>query len=178
MTDKFLQCIPIVLRNEGGFVNNQRDPGGATKYGISLRFLKSEGHLDQFDLDHDGDLDIDDIRLLDPEKAKEIYYEFFWKGHHLDEIEDVDTALQIFDHSVNAGTKTAVRLLQDVLEIKEDGVIGPKTIEQVNSYSNIAELYCQARKTWYGNLVLAHPNLNIFLDGWLNRCDKTTFLNS
>ena len=39
MTDKFLKCIPIILRNEGGFVNNKRDPGGATKFGISLRFL-------------------------------------------------------------------------------------------------------------------------------------------
>ena len=175
MTDKFLKCIPIILRNEGGFVNNKRDPGGATKFGISLRFLKSAGHLQQFDLDHDGDLDTNDIRLLNPEIAEGIYFDFFWFNHHLDEIEDDELALQIFDHGVNAGTKTAVMILQQVLNVVSDGIIGPKIIEKTNLYNNIADLYREARKVWYSNLVQAHPLLDEFLNGWLHRCDNTTF---
>ena len=34
----FELAIPIVLKHEGGFADNPADPGGATNFGISLRF--------------------------------------------------------------------------------------------------------------------------------------------
>ena len=55
----FSKAITVILKHEGGFSNHSSDPGGATNYGISLRWLKSEGLYG--DLDDDGDVDIDDI---------------------------------------------------------------------------------------------------------------------
>ena len=66
----FDEVYKIVVREiEGGFVNDPRDPGGATKFGISLRFLRSIG----LDLNRDGIIDGIDIRGLSHVAAKKIF---------------------------------------------------------------------------------------------------------
>ena len=47
----FDTAIKKVLKHEGGYVDHKNDPGGATKYGISLRFIRQSNT----DLDLDGD---------------------------------------------------------------------------------------------------------------------------
>ena len=42
-TARFEEAFEDLLGIEGGFVDDPVDRGGTTKYGISLRFLKSEG---------------------------------------------------------------------------------------------------------------------------------------
>ena len=58
---------------EGGFVDHKNDPGGATNYGVSLRWLKNEG----IDIDGDGKIDINDIKALTPSKAAELFKKEF-----------------------------------------------------------------------------------------------------
>ena len=67
----FDTAIKKVLKHEGGYVDHKNDPGGATKYGISLRFIKQSNT--DLDLDNDGDIDADDIKEMTEDKAKEIY---------------------------------------------------------------------------------------------------------
>ena len=35
MTGNFEQCLALVLRTEGGYVNNHDDPGGVTNLGVT-----------------------------------------------------------------------------------------------------------------------------------------------
>jgi len=173
MNEQFNRLIPIILHNEGGFVNDPDDPGGVTKFGISLRFLKGTGDL-SFDLDHDGDIDIDDIRALTTSNAADAYRKYFYDPLKLDYLKNAKLALQVFDMAVNSGTRAAVKILQKVSGCKVDGMMGPNTIASANTFlDNIALRYADARKAWYLDLIEEHPNLSKFQAGWINRCNNT-----
>lgn len=95
-----------LLGSEGGYVNDPRDPGGETNWGISKRAYP---HLD--------------IRHLTRDGAKAIYLRDFWTRIHADELYD-GVAFQTFDFAVNSGIETAVRLLQRALGVADDGYWG------------------------------------------------------
>lgn len=171
----FNDYFKVILEHEGGFNNHPADPGGATNYGVSLLFLKDVSLIDG-DIDHDGDIDKDDIIALTIEDSEKIYKKFFWDPLHLEGIESELLQLHLFDHGVNAGTKTAVKLLQRVLGIVDDGSIGPVTTRITNRYiGDIVEKYKTARQNYYLQLVDKNPKLGVFKKGWLNRVETTKF---
>ncbi len=96
-----------LIGHEGEYVNDPDDPGGETKWGISKR---SYPHLD--------------IANLSREDARAIYRKDFW-----DRIDGwsipFPIAFQTFDFAVNSGIETAVRNLQQALDVAVDGHWGP-----------------------------------------------------
>ncbi len=168
-TERFQKFMKVILRHEGGYVNDIDDPGGATNYGISIRLLSRLGELG--DIDKDGDVDIHDILAMTPESASEIYYECFYKPLKIVEIREEKLALQFFDFAVNAGSKTATRTLQQSLHIRADGIMGPNTLREVNNYSSStpALVFKFARSEYYRSLASQKPVLKKYLQGWLNR---------
>lgn len=175
----FDRCIPVILEHEGGFVNNIHDAGGATKYGISLRFLKGIKEVDSdgflyADIDHDGDVDVDDIKKMNVSQAKEFYYKYFW-NKIFDTICCANLALHLFDMGVNAGTSRATKLIQRIVGTKEDGLLGATTIGMINKMdcNTVTNSYMLARKNFYKSLVVANPKQDVFLKGWLARIDNT-----
>lgn len=180
MTPLFERGLKVVLHHEGGFVHDVDDPGGATNYGISLRFLKSvvqgvKARGITVDLDGDGDVDPDDIRLLDPEMAGELYYEFFW-DKRFEELQD-PVAIKTFDYTVNMGKRQAVKLLQRACnkttsaDLIVDGILGSKTIEAARCSYTPALLWNLNKEAmkFYNRLVEQKPELKKFLNGWGNR---------
>lgn len=185
----FIPAMDIVFKREGGFANSRIDKGGATKYGISLKFLKACG-IDKEDLDadnitlepigdlnNDGKVDIEDIRLISPDYAKKLYFKYFWSPLNASFIYDQRLATLVFDMAVNSGPKTAVIHLQRSLRqlgvgITVDGVLGPKSMNCVNSFAN-AEQLCAAfitnRKTFYLQIVQEDEKQAGNLEGWMNR---------
>lgn len=108
MTD-FDTAIERVLGIEAGYVNDPKDPGGETKWGISKQSYPDE-----------------DIKNLSRERAKWIYHTDFWSRIHADELPD-GVAYQVLDFAVHSGIETAVRYLQRALGVVDDGHWGPVT---------------------------------------------------
>jgi lysozyme family protein len=177
-SDGFDAAVEVVLRHEGGFVNHSNDPGGATNYGITLATLQDlheYGWLDG-DLDGDGDVDAEDIRLLPREMAVEIYRHQWWNRYGYGELRSTAVATKVFDLAVVSGPGRAHRLLQQALRacghsVTIDGILGPKTRQAANealSYSLVPALRSEAAGFFRG-LALRRPRLDAFLEGWLHR---------
>lgn len=173
MNERFNKLVTIILRHEGGWVNDQDDPGGATNFGISLRFAKGTGNKGTFDIDKDGDIDADDIRKLSKSDAQDAYKAYFYDPLRIDEIKDEHLAAQFFDHAVNAGPKAAILILQATVGTKQDGVIGPKTIAAANTFINPGTFYATGRENFYKNLVVKNYRFKKYIKGWLNRVFNT-----
>lgn len=167
------RAVEVVLRHEGGFVDNPADPGGATKYGISLRWLAQRGGLGDFD--HDGDVDVDDIRIMDRDQAMLLYKQNWWDRYDYGHIHDTAVATKIFDMAVNMGAPQAHKLVQRALAAVDhpvaiDGVFGPNTLRAVNSSEScLLEVLKATQAMFYWHLVQIKPQLAEFEVGWMRR---------
>lgn len=176
MTDSvFLKAFNYMLQNEGGLTEDPNDPGGATHYGISEQFLKAcykRGSI-WADLNHDGKIDKEDIILINKKMAQRIYEVEFW-----DKVKNIPNdllAIKVFDASVNIGTSNAVKRLQKVLNVKQDGIIGEKTISAIKKMdiNKLFHEYIESLQCYYYKLVFWYkPKLDGYLKGWLNRAAK------
>lgn len=131
---RFKYCVGIVIKHEGGLSMDKRDPGGVTKWGISLRFLRAIG----LDIDGDGDVDEHDIIAINKPGASEIYREYWWDKYHYNALNELPVAAKVFDLSVNMGAMAAHKLLQIAINrladksISVDGILGGKTLGAAN----------------------------------------------
>jgi lysozyme family protein len=159
MINSFISCFEKLIQNEGGYVNHPNDKGGETKYGISKQSYP--------------ELDIENISVDD---AKLIYFNDFWNKNACSSL-PLSLACKVFDLSVNLGPKTAATLLQRALRavgviVKEDGIIGPKTIEGATTLEPNSHILCALRSEaagYYRMIAEKDPSQKVFLNGWLNR---------
>jgi lysozyme family protein len=121
----FDEAFEFTLGREGGFVNHPSDPGGATNHGVSLRYARRLGRV--VDLDLDGDVDIDDIRLVTPAVAKTLYRKDFWWPVGADRLHPA-VAVVAFDTAVLCGAPRAARWMQGAVGATQDGAIGPRSL--------------------------------------------------
>ena len=81
------------------------------------------------------------------------------------------------DWGWGSGPITAVKHLQRLVNVDDDGEVGPATINAVNSYitQNSLKVACDnftdARCKFYNTLVQSRPSNGVFLKGWLNRAN-------
>lgn len=174
--ERFDEAVKVILKHEGRFSNDPVDPGGATDYGISLRFLKDY----DIDINLDGEIDIDDIHDLTSEKASEIYKQYWWDRYHYDAINSLYIATKVFDMSVNMGGFQAAKLVQRAVNmcghnLIVDGKLGGKSFGAINEIclhgreSDLKYEIQEEQKWFYEHLVEEKPKLKKFLNGWLNR---------
>lgn len=140
---RFLACVDIVLVWEGGHVNDPRDHGGETNFGIADR---ADGKADGMaDLDRDGD---GDVRIADLTRAEaiEIYRRDYWHAVRGDEL-PAGADLATFDLAVNSGVRRAILTLQRCAGVAPDGKLGPVTKMAVRAAepAGLAERVCAAR---------------------------------
>lgn len=147
----FDRSVDIILEHEGGYVNDPKDPGGETKYGISKRAYP--------------DLD---IANLTEDQAKEIYRRDYWSTCQCDSLAN-GLDLLVFDAAVNQGVGAAVRMLQAELGVTQDGVFGPKTLETYQRKGLAVSNYAAQRMLRYG----LNPNFTHFGLGWSRRLMET-----
>lgn len=171
----FDKAIGTVLEHEGGFVANPADPGGATNWGISLRWLRAQGLLG--DVDHDGDVDADDIRNLTRNQAIALYRDKFWRASYEWMIQPL--AIKVLDTAVNVGPERAHRILQEALNaiglpVSVDGICGVQTVKACIAAGpeNLDQLLMEfraAQSVYYAGLAIDKPDLRRFLKGWMRR---------
>ena len=114
------------IGHEGKFQANPKDRGNWTGGKEGAGELKgTKWGLAAMTYPH---LDIANITL---EQAKEIYYNDWWFKLKMDRWPNV-MKYQLFDAAFNHGTGRANQFLQFAARVKDDGVIGPKTITAVN----------------------------------------------
>ncbi len=187
----FTKAHIFTARWEGGLVDHPNDPGGITNHGISLRFLQGvDGKTNiDIDLNDDGMVNGEDIRLLTKEDAALLLKEQFWQPLRCDDL-PLPLAITTYDSGVNMGINRAVKILQQTCNtitdqlfegtaerLTVDGKIGPKTlqvchdIEGARSVVYAAHRAVYNRMQFYRDLVASKPNFEPFLKGWLNRCD-------
>ncbi len=106
-----------IVGHEAGYVNDPKDPGGETKWGISKR---SYPHLN--------------IRDLSRDNALVIYRRDFWDRLNLGTAPD-GVVYQLFDFAFNSGIETAVRYLQRAIGVADDGHWGPVSAAAVGTMS-------------------------------------------
>lgn len=178
----FDHAIRRVLHHEGLYSNDPHDPGGPTKYGISLRMAKKLGDLDgdgliDLDIDGDGDVDIEDIKNLSLQQAIDIYKKIYWNPYSYDLLAP-SIAIKVFDLNVNMGAKQAHILLQRAIRacsaadaVKEDGVLGPVTFRNANKQNLLSILPAIRSEAagFYRQLILTNKASRKYLNGWLNR---------
>jgi len=169
----FNLAIPVILAHEGGFSQDPHDPGGATKYGISTRFLQDEG-ITAAELGL-SDLSPASIRQLKLDVAKNLYKKYFWERYQYGQISDQSIATKCLDVCVNLGPR-ANKMAQRAATASghpatDDGVLGPKSFAAINACE--PQIWLQAmvdeQMAYYLAIVAKNPGLRVFLRGWTKR---------
>jgi type VI secretion system secreted protein VgrG len=181
----FDEAVAFVLKNEGGFVDNPKDPGGATNHGISLRLLKilTGETLKKCGIFHDQvDLTPDIVRELTLDQAKLVYKFVFWEAAPFDKLEFQPECSYIFDMAVHHGVGQAIKLVQraiwDVYEKREyaglvdDGILGDHTLNEISTIDGeMFRTALIAGRVGFVRMLCEVGTANReFLNGWIDRC--------
>lgn len=112
----FDRALAFVLAREGGYVNDPRDPGGETKYGISRRAYPQL-----------------DIKGLTHADAGAIYARDYWTPAGCDQL-PAALAIAVFDTAVNSGVRYAKGLLAETRDVSEYLVLRTKHYSELGGY--------------------------------------------
>lgn len=149
-------AVKIIISLEGGYVNDARDPGGETKWGISKRSYPGL-----------------DIARLTQDDARRIYRRDYWDRYHVGSLPP-KLRLAVFDCAVNCGGETAIALLQSCLGVKTDGVLGPVTRRALlaRPVSDLLPEYLAERALYYKGL----STFEKYGRGWFRRLFRVAIM--
>lgn len=156
---------PMILKWEGGFVDDKFDRGGATNMGVTIATWRQVG----YDKDMDGDIDAADMKLLNKDDFKRVL-RLYWNRWQADKIDSQKVANILVDWVWGSG-KWGIVIPQRIMGLVQDGVVGSKTITELNSRNPITlfnSIY-DRRVQFLNDIVKRDPSQNRFLKGWLNR---------
>ena len=174
------QIATEIVAREGGFVDDPDDPGGATKYGVTIHTMRRLG----LDLSGDGIIDRSDVDLISKSRAVDVFVRHYFEQPRLGLLPEILQA-SVFDMYVNAGAQ-AVKILQRLLRdmgfrVTVDGLIGPKTAQSCLYAATPAPMalrdsYGVARRNFYFRLADRRPALRKYARNpsrWKRRLDST-----
>lgn len=104
-------ALARVLAHEGGYSNHPDDPGGPTKFGITIadfrKYVKA-------------DATADDVKAMTSAQAAPIYRAHYWDALRCD---DIPSGLDyvLFDYGVNSGIARAAKVIRRIVGA-QDGV--------------------------------------------------------
>jgi len=168
------ELITDVLKAEGWdkYTNHPADKGGPTKWGITQKaWSEYSGHY----------ASEQDIQGITEAGAREFYLKLYVIGPQFDQLPQLLIPL-VVDSGVNSGPKRASKWVQRAVGVRQDGIIGPRTLAVVRDSNPIATFLriVSFRCKLYGRLVSRDPKLKAandagfrlqaeFAAGWNNR---------
>ena len=153
MSLSFQQIFDRLIGHEGGYVNDPRDPGGETNWGVTKRTAQANGYTGN-------------MKTMTRQQAYEIYRRAFWLRYNCEQMPDA-VAYQFFDAAVNHGFGNASRMLQRAVGVLDDGIIGKYSLEAINRnpISDTLMVLNGERLNFYTRL----KSFDRFGKGWVNR---------
>jgi lysozyme family protein len=140
MQKNYQDCLNRVLKSEGGYTNDPRDPGGPTNYGITL------GDFRMY-VDKRGTAQ--SVKAMSLDQAKSIYKTKYWDKVNGDNLPSgVDYT--VFDYGVNSGVNRANRVYKRLVQ--------PDSIKTINAINDERLAFLHGLSTW-----------NHFGKGWGSR---------
>lgn len=163
----FEKIMPWILYQEDdkripGKIVDLGDGAGFTRLGLTQRWHQSDVPSGFFS----------SLPFPDAVKAAKIVYKkLYWDLLDGDLINADIVAAPLMSFAVNTTVHAAVKTLQSVLGITEDGQVGPRTIAELNSKDPmaVARLFRASWEDFYHRLVSLEPSKAPFLTGWINR---------
>jgi lysozyme family protein len=156
---EFSESLALILRHEGGYANDPADLGGETFRGIARNFHPEWPGWKLIDAGQREGPELDTL-------VSDFYRAGFWK---FDGITNQELANKLMDQAVNRGFGSAVKLLQHVLGITEDGVFGPQTLAAANAAVNLTSKLRVASVLRRFQRIKQDPSQAKFLQSWVVR---------
>lgn len=155
--------VPFIQSWEGGFANHPQDPGGATMKGVTLATFRQVFGADKT---------VNDLKNITDEQWHTIYKKYYWDRWKADQIRSQSIANLVVDF-VWASGKYGITKVQELLGVKVDGIVGPKTLDALNSRDRLV-LYNQifATRKKYIESLKTYPT---FGKGWMRRLNSIGF---
>ncbi len=157
MISNWQKSFELMLKSEGGYVNNPADPGGMTNLGVTKATWENWVGRES---------DEAEMRGLTPEKVEPLYKKKYFDAVRGDEL-PMGLDYLMFDFAVNAGAGRAIKTLQTAVGVTPDGGFGPMTMAAVQAIDpvELIERFSQAKEDFYRSL----NTFATFGKGWLNR---------
>jgi lysozyme family protein len=170
----FENAIPVILKHEGGYVNNPLDHGGATNWGISTLIIQRENiTAEELGI---PDLTPESIKLMTIDAAKSIYKKLFWDKYAYGRIVNQNVATKIMDINVNCGVSRAHCIAQLASTdcghpLTSDGILGSKSFAAINACdpTKLLKAMCARQLAYYEAIVAHNPTQSVFLRNWTKR---------
>ncbi len=160
MKSNFERALAHVLKSEGGFSHHPDDPGGMTNLGCTKAVWEEFcGHQ----------VTEKTMRALSPSDVAPLYKRKYWDKVKADELPaGIDYC--VFDTAINSGPGRAIKLLQGVVGVDQDGDIGPKTLGAVKAFDpkDLIQDYSKRRLSFMMDL----PTWGSFGKGWSRRVSE------
>lgn len=157
-------AIDYVLRFEDPTLSGvvTTDPGGRTRFGIAERFHPELTNcLFYSSMGATAALTI----------AMRIYSDTYAAPLCIADIQSQDVADKLLSLGVNCGVRSASKRLQEAVEVKGDGRIGPITLDALDRADpdTVLARLKQLAVEHYEELIRDNPSLAIYRSGWLAR---------
>lgn len=153
--------MPVILKWEGGFVNDPLDRGGATNKGVTIGTF----------LSFYPNKTVDDLKRITDDQWLTIFKNGYWDPWRADQINNQAVANIVVDWAWASGARTSIRKVQELLGVTVDGLVGNQTITAINS-ADPEELFDRikvARYDFVDAIVKRDPSQSRFIRGWKNR---------
>ena len=149
----FDEAFDLLLGHEGGYSNNRQDPGGETMWGITHKVALQEGYSG-------------DMHILPREFAKGVYRRRYWDAVKADSLPDA-LRFSLFDAAVNSGVGQAVKWLQRAVDVADDGILGPMTLQAAQRANGLRTAVALNAERL--DFMTSLPTWGAFSRGWARR---------